>query len=102
MTIDDASSIVNYHPQGMFQIVFIASSISYPIFIRDVLGDGGIGDFTANGWQPFYTGSPGGFTTRGGEAALGDSMHITAFPNATLDFQFFGELTRSIPLISLL
>ncbi|RDX49131.1 hypothetical protein OH76DRAFT_1404033 [Lentinus brumalis] len=69
MTIDDASSIVNYHPQG----------------------DGGIGDFTANGWQPFYTGSPGGFTTRGGEAALGDSMHITAFPNATLDFQFFGN-----------
>ncbi|KAI0704498.1 hypothetical protein C8T65DRAFT_653728 [Cerioporus squamosus] len=68
MSIDDASSIVNYHPQG----------------------DGGIGDFTANGWQPFYAGSPGGFTTRGGEAALGDSMHITAFLNATLDFQFYG------------
>ncbi|KAI9060436.1 hypothetical protein FKP32DRAFT_1613472 [Trametes sanguinea] len=68
VTIDDASSIINWHPQG----------------------DGGLGDLTADGWQPFYSGSPGGFTTRGGEAALGDSMHITAFPNATFDFEFFG------------
>ncbi|OSC97395.1 hypothetical protein PYCCODRAFT_1398940 [Trametes coccinea BRFM310] len=76
MTIDDASSIINWHPQG----------------------DGGLGDQTADGWQPFYSGSPGGFTTRGGEAALGDSMHITAFPNATFDFEFYGT---SVSLIGI-
>ncbi|KAI0634038.1 hypothetical protein C8Q77DRAFT_723656 [Trametes polyzona] len=67
MSIEDSSSIINYHPQG----------------------DGGLGDLTQNGWQPFYATS-GGFATRGGEAALGSSQHITAFPNASLDFQFYG------------
>ncbi|OSC97399.1 hypothetical protein PYCCODRAFT_1471905 [Trametes coccinea BRFM310] len=75
-TIDDASSIINWHPQG----------------------DGGIGDWTANGWQPFYSGTPTGFTTQGGESASGSSMHITAFPNAAFDFQFFGT---SISLIGI-
>ncbi|KAH9858676.1 hypothetical protein C2E23DRAFT_799596 [Lenzites betulinus] len=68
MTIDDASSIINYHPQG----------------------DGGLGDQTQNGWQPFYD-AAGGFSVRGGEAALGNSKHITAFPNASLDFEFYGN-----------
>ncbi|KAJ2978709.1 hypothetical protein NUW54_g11248 [Trametes sanguinea] len=68
VTIDDASSIINWHPQG----------------------DGGIGDWTANGWQPYYSGTPTGFTTQGGESASGESMHITAYPNAAFDFQFFG------------
>ncbi|KAI9066863.1 hypothetical protein FKP32DRAFT_1589243 [Trametes sanguinea] len=68
VTIDDASAIVNWHPQG----------------------DGGIGDWTANGWQPYYSGTPTGFTTQGGESASGESMHITAYPNAAFDFQFFG------------
>ncbi|KAI0822363.1 cytochrome P450 [Trametes gibbosa] len=67
-TIDDASSVINYHPQG----------------------DGGLGDQTQNGWQPFYD-TAGGFSTRGGEAALGNSKFITAFPNASLDFQFYGD-----------
>ncbi|KAI0643936.1 hypothetical protein C8Q79DRAFT_1012482 [Trametes meyenii] len=66
-TIDDSSSIITYTPQG----------------------DGGIGDWTSTGWQPFYTGA-GGFTSRGGEPAFGNSTHITAFPGAGFSFEFYG------------
>ncbi|EIW59930.1 uncharacterized protein TRAVEDRAFT_47227 [Trametes versicolor FP-101664 SS1] len=68
VSVDDASSIIHYHPQG----------------------DGGVGNWTQTGWQPYYSGV-GGFSTEGGEAASGSSMHITTFPNASLDFQFYGS-----------
>ncbi|OJT13680.1 hypothetical protein TRAPUB_9779 [Trametes pubescens] len=53
-------------------------------------GDGGVGNWTQTGWQPYYP-NVGGFSTQGGEAASGSSTHITTFPNASLDFQFYGS-----------
>ncbi|KAI0375495.1 hypothetical protein BV20DRAFT_933598 [Pilatotrama ljubarskyi] len=67
VTIDDTSSFINYHPQG----------------------DGGVGDWTSTGWQPWFSDS-GGFNNAGGEDGTGTSLHITAFPGASLDFQFYG------------
>ncbi|KAI0361086.1 hypothetical protein OH77DRAFT_393081 [Trametes cingulata] len=67
VTIDDTSSFINYHPQG----------------------DGGVGDWTSTGWQPWFSDS-GGFNSAGGEDGTGTSLHITAFPGASLDFQFYG------------
>lgn len=49
-----------------------------------------MGNWTQTGWQPYYP-DVGGFSAQGGEAASGSSMHITTFPNASLDFQFYGE-----------
>ena len=98
VTIDDASSIINWHPQGTSAAI---CRLCNPLLTLGFPGDGGIGNFTAYGWQPFYSGSPGGFTTSGGEAALGESVHITAFPNATFDFQFYGEQPISLPSLQL-
>ncbi|KAI0652357.1 hypothetical protein C8Q79DRAFT_1005564 [Trametes meyenii] len=67
VTIDDTSSFINYLPHG----------------------DGGVGDWTSTGWQPWFSDS-GGFITSGGEYGSGTSMHITAYSGAQLNFQFYG------------
>ncbi|KAI0778676.1 hypothetical protein BD413DRAFT_114678 [Trametes elegans] len=67
VTIDDTSSFINYQPHG----------------------DGGVGDWTSTGWQPWFSDS-GGFSQQGGESGSGNSLHITAYSGASLDFQFFG------------
>ncbi|KAH9897910.1 hypothetical protein C8Q73DRAFT_744045 [Cubamyces lactineus] len=67
-SIDDTSSFMNYHPHG----------------------DGGVGaQWTSTGWQPWFSDS-GGFISSGGVDGTGTSQHITAFPGASLDFQFYG------------
>ncbi|TBU42207.1 hypothetical protein BD309DRAFT_991860 [Dichomitus squalens] len=66
VSIDDSSSFINYRPHG----------------------DGGVGNWTSTGWQPWY--SDKGFNTAGGELGTGQSLHITGFPNASLDFTFYG------------
>ena len=58
-----------------------------------ISGDGGIGDWTSTGWQPWF--SDEGFSKSGGEFGTGDTLHITAFPNASLDFIFYGRCARS-------
>ncbi|KAI0673625.1 hypothetical protein C8Q78DRAFT_1076611 [Trametes maxima] len=67
VSIDDTSSFINYLPHG----------------------DGGVGDWTSTGWQPWFSGS-GGFIQSGGEYGSGTSMHLTAFSGAQLNFQFYG------------
>lgn len=52
-----------------------------------------MGNWTQTGWQPFYA-EAGGFATQGGEAASGNSTHITAYPGASLDFLFYGRRLR--------
>ncbi|KAL6304916.1 hypothetical protein BKA93DRAFT_848112 [Sparassis latifolia] len=66
-TIDDSSSYLTYTPHG----------------------DGGIGDWTHTGWQPWYSES-GGWNTAGGNYATGTSLHITSFPGASVELQFYG------------
>ncbi|KAJ8494523.1 hypothetical protein ONZ51_g2287 [Trametes cubensis] len=68
VSIEDTSSFISYHPHG----------------------DGGVGaQWTSTGWQPWFADS-GGFISTGGEDGTGSSQHITAFPGASLDFQFYG------------
>lgn len=67
-TIDDSSSYITYTPHG----------------------DGGLGNWTQTGWQPWYSGS-GGFCSSGGNEALGQSLHITSLPGASLEFEFYGN-----------
>ncbi|KAI0334447.1 hypothetical protein GY45DRAFT_1242562 [Cubamyces sp. BRFM 1775] len=68
VSVDDTSSFINYHPHG----------------------DGGVGaQWTGTGWQPWFSNS-GGFISSGGQDGTGTSQHITAFPGASLDFQFYG------------
>ncbi|KAI0769877.1 hypothetical protein C8Q74DRAFT_1369127 [Fomes fomentarius] len=67
-TVDDTSSVITYTPHG----------------------DGGSGDWTSTGWQPWF--SDIGFMPGDRQAlyAAGWSQHITAFPEASLSFQFYG------------
>ena len=70
--------------------------IAYSLFVA---GDGGAGDWTATGWQPWY--SDEGFNTGGGNLGSGQSLHITNFPNASLDFTFYGNFCLlSLPEIT--
>lgn len=87
LTIDDSSSILNYLP-------YCKSSLS---IFRVVLTDryAADGNFSG-GWQTWF--SVSGFNTAGGEEAVGDSRHITAFPSASVSLQFHG--TSSPHLIS--
>ena len=57
--------------------------------------DAGLGNETAIGWEPYWTGS-GGFlsassTENYGKEAYGQSLHITCLDGASLAFQFFGR-----------
>ncbi|KAI0639897.1 hypothetical protein C8Q77DRAFT_1225406 [Trametes polyzona] len=67
VSIDDTSSLISYLPHG----------------------DGGVGDQTSTGWQPWFSDS-GGFNSAGGKDGLGMSYHVTALSGARLDFQFYG------------
>ncbi|OBZ79384.1 hypothetical protein A0H81_01268 [Grifola frondosa] len=66
ITINDSSPLINYKPHG----------------------DGGVGNQTANGWQPWYLHQ--GFITNPGDDGTGESLHITAFPESSLELQFYG------------
>lgn len=60
---------------------------------RSTQGDGGSGDWTSTGWQPWF--SDIGFMP-GDKQALdgtGSSLHITAFPGAALSLQFYGDIS---------
>ena len=52
-------------------------------------GDGGLGNETRNGWQPYYT-EAGGFISTYGNSAAGESLHITALAGSSFWFQFYG------------
>ncbi|KAL1951215.1 hypothetical protein VTO73DRAFT_364 [Trametes versicolor] len=67
VSIDDSSPLIQYLPHG----------------------DGGVGDRTSTGWQPWFSGS-GGFNTAGGNDGVGASYHVTAFPGARFDLLFYG------------
>ncbi|OJT08456.1 hypothetical protein TRAPUB_639 [Trametes pubescens] len=67
VSIDDSSPLIQYLPHG----------------------DGGVGDWTNTGWQPWYSGS-GGFNSAGGNDGVGMSYHVTAFPGARFDLLFHG------------
>ncbi|KAH9858295.1 hypothetical protein C2E23DRAFT_865199 [Lenzites betulinus] len=67
VTVDDSSPLFNYLPHG----------------------DGGVGDWTQTGWQPWFSDS-GGFNSAGGNDGVGTSYHVTAFAGARLDLQFYG------------
>ncbi|EMD40727.1 hypothetical protein CERSUDRAFT_111306, partial [Gelatoporia subvermispora B] len=62
---------------------------SSPLFIFQPYGDGGADNFTQNGWLPWYTTSH--FATSGGEAATGDSYHITSLAGASVSLAFQGS-----------
>ncbi|EPT04929.1 hypothetical protein FOMPIDRAFT_1027623 [Fomitopsis schrenkii] len=67
-TIDDSSSFITYKP----------------------FEDGGLGNRTLIGWEPFWSDS-GGFPTGFANGSSGQSHHITALDGASFSFQFYGN-----------
>ncbi|GBE77513.1 hypothetical protein SCP_0103880 [Sparassis crispa] len=52
--------------------------------------EGGVEAALQAGWIAWYSGSQTNFNTVGGESAAGDSYHITSFPGASVELQFYG------------